>query len=230
MKQTLEDIREGLATCESSKACKQFCECWGHHPIRTLVDEIDRLKVELERLERWKINVAQDDCEGAFVPVTSHDTLRHALHELNPDHPILKEPCPSFGVWESQRNTIAELRVKLGEANEIVCICGSSRFAGRAAVRQWEYAKEGILALGMHLLPDWYFGDVRPDDPGHVAEREGVADILDELHLRKIDMADRVFVVNVGGYIGERTRFEINHANERGIPVEYMVPIETEGG
>ena len=100
---------------------------------------------------------------------------------------------------------------------EIVCIVGSSRFCDVAAVKAWEYAKQGVLALGMHLLPAWY--DAPPD---HAAESEGVSATLDELHLRKIDMADRVFVVNVGGYIGDRTRTEIAYAEAHGKPVEYM--------
>lgn len=44
---------------------------------------------------------------------------------------------------------------------------------------------------------------------------------MDELHLRKIDLADRVFVMNPGGYIGESTRAEIKYANSLGKPVDY---------
>jgi hypothetical protein len=40
--------------------------------------------------------------------------------------------------------------------------------------------------------------------------------------LRKIELADFVYVVNVGGYIGERTRFEIEYAKTIGKPIEYM--------
>ena len=49
---------------------------------------------------------------------------------------------------------------------------------------------------------------------------------LDELHLRKIDLADSIFVLNVGGYIGESTRREINYAIAQGKRVEYL---EAEG-
>lgn len=47
---------------------------------------------------------------------------------------------------------------------------------------------------------------------------------LDELHKRKIDLADRVLVLNVGGYIGESTRGEIEYATRIGKPVEYLEP------
>jgi hypothetical protein len=46
---------------------------------------------------------------------------------------------------------------------------------------------------------------------------------LDALHFRKIDLADRVLVVNPGGYIGESTRREIEYARRVGKPVEYVV-------
>jgi hypothetical protein len=56
----------------------------------------------------------------------------------------------------------------------------------------------------------------------HGAEQEGVAAVLDELHLRKIEMADSVYVVNHDGYIGERTAFEIEYAKELGKPIAYL--------
>ena len=46
----------------------------------------------------------------------------------------------------------------------------------------------------------------------------------DELHKRKIDLCDEVFVLNVGGYIGESTRNEIEYANNIGKPVKYLEP------
>ena len=45
---------------------------------------------------------------------------------------------------------------------------------------------------------------------------------LDELHKRKIDLADEVFVLNVGGYIGSSTRSEIEYAEAHGKPVTYL--------
>lgn len=47
---------------------------------------------------------------------------------------------------------------------------------------------------------------------------------LDALHLRKIDLADRVLVVNPGGYIGESTRREIAYARATGKPVAFTNP------
>jgi hypothetical protein len=45
------------------------------------------------------------------------------------------------------------------------------------------------------------------------------------MHLRKIDMSDRVHIINVGGYIGDSTRREIEHAKKTGKPITYLEPI-----
>nr|WP_097874566.1 hypothetical protein [Streptomyces sp. ms184] len=51
---------------------------------------------------------------------------------------------------------------------------------------------------------------------------------LDALHLRKIDLADRVLVVNPGGYIGESTRREIAYAHATGKPVSFTGPVPSD--
>lgn len=45
---------------------------------------------------------------------------------------------------------------------------------------------------------------------------------LDDLHLRKIDLSDRVLVLNVGDYIGESTQREIAYALKAGKPIDYL--------
>ena len=49
--------------------------------------------------------------------------------------------------------------------------------------------------------------------------------VLDALHLRKIDLADRVLVVNPGGYIGESTTREIDYAHATGTPTSFTDPV-----
>jgi hypothetical protein len=51
-------------------------------------------------------------------------------------------------------------------------------------------------------------------------------EMLDDMHKRKIDMADEVFVINVGGYIGFSTRSEIEYAKATGKPVRYLEEIQ----
>lgn len=51
-------------------------------------------------------------------------------------------------------------------------------------------------------------------------------EILDNMHKRKIDMADAIYVINVGGYIGESTKSEIEYAQRNGKKVMYLEPVE----
>jgi len=98
-----------------------------------------------------------------------------------------------------------------------ICLCGSTRFTDAMLITQWEFAKKGHVVLGWHVLPDSY------SSGANVAEEEGVKEIIDEVHKRKIDIADEVFVINIDGYIGESTRSEIDYAIEHSKPVNYLV-------
>lgn len=100
---------------------------------------------------------------------------------------------------------------------EIVCLSGSTRFIDVMAVTAWELEKGGAIVLSCHLLPAWY-----TDAPDHLAEIQGCAEAMDALHLRKIDMADRLHVINADGYIGESCRREIDYATSLGKPVTYL--------
>lgn len=51
---------------------------------------------------------------------------------------------------------------------------------------------------------------------------EGTKEMLDDMHKRKIDMADEIFVINVGGYIGSSTRSEIEYALRHGKKMEFL--------
>lgn len=96
---------------------------------------------------------------------------------------------------------------------KIVCLCGSSRYADVMAVCAWIIEREEkAITMGLHLLPGWYGGDI--PIPDHLAEHEGVAQAMDELHLKKIDLADEIFVVNRDDYIGESTNKEIQYAQK----------------
>ena len=94
---------------------------------------------------------------------------------------------------------------------EIVCICGSARFADemRAANRDLTFAGVIVLAPG--------------EADGAISDEQKT--VLDALHLRKIDLADRVLVVNPGGYVGESTSTEIEYAHATGKPVAFTDPV-----
>lgn len=104
-------------------------------------------------------------------------------------------------------------RVVPSDYPKIVCLCGSTRFMEEfydANMRE-TLAGNVVLTVGMSSK-----GDCKPTDEQKVA--------LDALHKLKIDLADEILVLNVGGYVGESTRSEIAYAVSRGKPVRWLEP------
>lgn len=102
---------------------------------------------------------------------------------------------------------------------EIVCLCGSSRFYDAFQQANYDLTMQGKIVLSIGFYPHSKAEHGHGEGVGHDSA-EKVA--LDELHKRKIDLADRVFVLNVDGYIGESTRSEIAYAYEHDTPVDYL--------
>ena len=94
---------------------------------------------------------------------------------------------------------------------EIVCLCGSTRFVAELRAVNRELTLAGVIV-------------VAPTEAGEVVTEEEKA-ALDAIHLRKIDLADRVLVVNPGGYVGESTSREIAYARTTGTPVSFTHPV-----
>ena len=102
---------------------------------------------------------------------------------------------------------------------KIICLCGSTRFTEEMLVKQWELTKQGFIVLSWCALPEWYFTG---EDKAHIGDQEGVKEIVDTVHLRKIDLADEVFVINKDNYIGESTSKEIAYAHSKKKALQYM--------
>ena len=98
----------------------------------------------------------------------------------------------------------------------VAVICGSTRFRAEIEAANHDLTLQGYIVLApgvfVHSLPE----GVEVDDE----EKEA----LDRLHLRKIDMADVVMVLNPGGYIGRSTTTEIAYAHSLGKPVLFSEP------
>lgn len=108
--------------------------------------------------------------------------------------------------------------MKVPKKPKITVLCGSSKYVDVMAVCGWLIERdECAITTGLHLLPFWY-GSV----PSYIAEFEGVAPMMDELHLRKIDMAEEVFVVNYDYYLGTSTLLEIEYAEQKGKKIRWF--------
>lgn len=137
--------------------------------------------------------------------------------------PRFRSMCPAaFGnTMLAVRAGLLTIKLNRMKKTKIVCFCGSTRFAQYFMIERWKLEKQGIITLGINILPDGYFAG----ENHHGAEQEGVKDILDELHKRKIDISDEVVILNVGGYIGQSTKAELEYAIEIGKPVSYLEPL-----
>ena len=106
----------------------------------------------------------------------------------------------------------------------VITLCGSTRFKEQFIEAQKRLTLEGNIVISVGL-----FGHSGDDE----VWTEGTKEMLDDMHKRKIDMADAIYVINVGGYIGESTRSEIEYAKRNGKEVRYLegstsgVPEET---
>jgi hypothetical protein len=111
-----------------------------------------------------------------------------------------------------------------GQRPTIVVLCGSTRFkdAWYEEGKRLTHAGQIVLSVG-DLDTSASARDVNvPIDP-ELKER------LDDLHKRKIDLADEVLILNVGGYIGSSTHSEIEYAERLGKPITYLEPAPSQG-
>jgi hypothetical protein len=102
----------------------------------------------------------------------------------------------------------------------IVCLCGSTRFYDEFQQANYEETMAGRIVLSVGFYPHAKATQGHGEGVGHDSS-EKVA--LDELHKRKIDLADEVYVLNVDGYIGDSTRSEIDYAVAQGKLIRYLM-------
>ena len=112
------------------------------------------------------------------------------------------------------------LRLKASAPQPIrVCLCGSTRFmqAFQDANLRETLSGKIVLSIGCNTKSDQDLA-LGPVDKT----------ALDLLHLFKIDLADEILVLNVGGYIGESTRREIDYARMLGKQIRWLEPMAEE--
>ncbi len=95
----------------------------------------------------------------------------------------------------------------------VITLCGSTRFKDAFLEAQKRLTLAGNIVISLGL-----FGHSGDDE----VWAEGTKEMLDDMHKRKIDMADGIYVINVGGYIGQSTQSEIDYARSQGKTIEYL--------
>ena len=90
---------------------------------------------------------------------------------------------------------------------KVITLCGSTRFKDDFLREQKRLTLEGNIVISVGLF-------------GHSGDNEvwteNTKEMLDDMHKRKIDMADEIFVVNKDGYVGTSTKSEIEYATKTG--------------
>ena len=96
---------------------------------------------------------------------------------------------------------------------KVITLCGSTKFKDAFMEAQKRLTLEGNIVISVGM-----FGHSGDDE----VWTEGTKAMLDDMHKRKIDMADEIYVINVGGYIGESTKSEIEYARKNGKEVQLL--------
>ena len=110
----------------------------------------------------------------------------------------------------------------------VVTLCGSTRFKDAFMEAQKRLTLEGNIVISVGLFG--HSGDNEVWEGMSEDTLTKTKEMLDDMHKRKIDMADEIFVINVGGYIGSSTRSEIEYAKAHGKPVRYLERSNIAGG
>lgn len=98
---------------------------------------------------------------------------------------------------------------------KVVTLCGSTKFKDEFMQQQKRLTLEGniVISVGLFGHADGEYNTVITDE---------VKEMLDDIHKRKIDMSDAIFVIDVDGYIGASTRSEIEYAKATGKEIMYL--------
>ena len=102
----------------------------------------------------------------------------------------------------------------------VITLCGSTRFK-----KTFEEVQKRLTLQGNIVISVGLFGHAGDREVWEGMDEDTVTEtklMLDDMHKRKIDMADGIYVINVGGYIGDSTRSEIEYAKAAGKSVHYL--------
>jgi len=126
-------------------------------------------------------------------------------------------------IWNLNED-IKDLQIEMNKLREqkykVITLCGSTRFKDEFLKAQKELTLKGNIVISVGLFG--HSGDNEVWENMSEGELTKTKEMLDDIHKRKIDMSDEIFIINVGGYIGESTKSEIEYAKNHGKIVKYL--------
>ena len=99
---------------------------------------------------------------------------------------------------------------------KIITLCGSIKFKD-----EFMKVQEKLTLDGNIVLTPNFFNNIKKEEIDEKTKK-----MLDEMHKQKINMSDEIYVINVGGYIGESTKNEIEYAKAKGKRISYLESIK----
>mgnify|MGYP004452607531 FL=1 len=106
---------------------------------------------------------------------------------------------------------------------KVITLCGSTRFKKEFLEAQKDLTLKGNIVISVGLFG--HSGDNEVWEQMDEGTLTKTKEMLDDMHKRKIDMADEIFVINKNGYIGESTKSEIEYAIKHNKKVNYLEKI-----
>ena len=105
-----------------------------------------------------------------------------------------------------------DIKMILNNKYNIITLCGSIKFKDEFMKVQEKLTLEGNIVL----IPN-FFTNIKKEDINLEFKN-----MLDKMHKQKIDMSNEIYVINIGGYIGESTKSEIEYAKSKGKKIFYI--------
>ena len=103
---------------------------------------------------------------------------------------------------------------------KVITLCGSTKFKDEFLKAQKDLSLKGNIVISVGLFG--HSGDFEVWENMDEGTLTKTKEMLDDMHKRKIDMSDEIFVINVNGYIGDSTKSEIEYAIKTGKKVNYL--------
>ena len=171
-----------------------------------------------DRFERIHLDQEKQlaEARGKLADVKMHgwpvlEILCTLCKRVNPHH----ADCHSCNDTDFFRGILTALEVQGKPLPHIVCLCGSTEFKDEYVNQNYRLTLEGNIVLSIGC-------DAKSDDELGITGEQKVE--LDRLHKCKIDLADSILVLNVGGYIGKSTASEIIHTMDQGKAIAWLEP------
>lgn len=103
---------------------------------------------------------------------------------------------------------------------KIITLCGSTKFKKEFLRVQKDLTLKGNIVLSLGIFTQSDDKDIFENMDEETLKN--TKEMLSDMHKRKIDLSDEIFVINVNGYIGESTKDEIDYAQNTGKKINYL--------